>query len=74
MAKVLPHFRAYPLMSSKQTDVERFERICALVSEERHLGLKGFEEIVRLAMDMNPSGNRKYSGNEILSSLNQVNV
>jgi hypothetical protein len=69
VATVLPHFRKYPLFSSKQTDVERFERICALVSERRHLEPDGFAMIVRLAMEMNPSGKRKYSGNEILSSL-----
>jgi hypothetical protein len=69
VAKVLPHFRVYPLVSSKQADVIRFDRICALVSERRHLGLEGFKEIVRLAMEMNPSGKRKYYGNEILSSL-----
>ncbi|HVI72960.1 MAG TPA: LAGLIDADG family homing endonuclease, partial [Pyrinomonadaceae bacterium] len=27
-AKVLPHFRASPLLSSKKTDFERFARIC----------------------------------------------
>jgi LAGLIDADG endonuclease len=69
VAKVLPHFRAYPLMSSKQIDFERFARICELVSEERHLELEGFEQIVRLAMEMNPSGKRKYFGSEILNSL-----
>src|SRR5262245_25535265 len=31
---VIPHFEAYPLMSSKQADVERFNRICKLVSRE----------------------------------------
>jgi hypothetical protein len=35
----------------------------------RHLEISGFEEIVRLAMEMNPSGRRKYSEDEILSSL-----
>ena len=69
VAKVLPHFRTYPLMSSKQIDFERFARICESVSEERHLELEGFEQIVRLAMEMNPSGKRKYFGSEILSSL-----
>ena len=67
--KVLPHFKAYPLLSSKQSDFERFTRICELVSDDRHLELEGFEEIVRLAMEMNPSGKRKYSGSEILNSL-----
>src|SRR5207249_2593526 len=59
--KVLPHFRAYPLLSSKQADVERFDRICQLVNDNRHLDPEGFEEIVRIAMEMNPSGKRKYS-------------
>ena len=66
---VVPHFRANPLMSSKQADFERFARICELVSEGQHLKLDGFEQIVRLAMEMNPSGKRKYFGSEILSSL-----
>jgi len=67
--KVIPHFRACPLMSSEQADFERFDRICQLVSANRHLELEGFEEIVRVAMEMNPSGKRKYSGSEILNSL-----
>jgi hypothetical protein len=69
VAKVLPHFRRYPLVSSKQADFRRFERICELASDGGHLELTGLEEIVRLAMEMNPSGKRKYIGSEILSSL-----
>ena len=67
--KVLPHFRLYPLASSKQCDVERFDRICTLVYEGQHQAREGFEEIVRVAMEMNPSGKRKYIGSEILKSL-----
>ena len=67
--KVLPHFREYPLLSSKQEDVERFGRICRLVYTGRHLEPDGFQEIVRIAMEMNPSGKRKYTGSEILTSL-----
>ena len=69
VATVLPHFRSYPLMSSKQADFHRFECICGLVREEKHLELVGFEKVVQLAMEMNPSGKRKYFGSEILSSL-----
>ena len=67
--KVLPHFQAYPLASSKQADVERFARICELVYEGRHLDREGFIEIVRIAMEMNPSGKRKYIEGDILKSL-----
>ena len=69
VAQVLPHFRMYPLMSSKRADFDRFARICELVSEGEHLEQKGFEQIVRIAMEMNPSGKRKYFGSEILNSL-----
>ncbi len=69
VAKVLPHFRQYPLQSSKQDDVERFDQICQLVFDKRHLTVEGLKEIVRLAVNMNPSGKRKYSGDEILNSL-----
>ena len=67
--KVLPHFQAYPLASSKRTDVERFARICQSVHEGRHLGREGFSEIVRIAIEMNPSGKRKYQASDILKSL-----
>ncbi len=67
--RVLPHFRAYPLMSSKHADVERLDRICRLISEGRHRELEGLQQIVRAAIEMNPSGKRKYSGSDILESL-----
>ena len=69
VAIVLPHFQRYPLLSSKQNDLVRFGRICELVWTKQHLEYQGFREIVRSAVDMNPSGKRKYSGNEILNSL-----
>jgi hypothetical protein len=69
VAIVLPHFRTFPLISSKQTDFERFARICESVSAGKHRELDRLEEIVRLAMEMNPSGKRKYFGSEILGSL-----
>jgi len=69
VAKVVPHFRTHPLMSAKQADFERFARIAELVNEAKHLEPQGLEEIVKLAMEMNPSGKRKYIGGEILGSL-----
>ena len=67
--KVVSHFQKYPLLSSKQDDVLRFGRICELIHQGQHLNLEGLEQIVRLAMEMNPSGKRKYSGIEILTSI-----
>jgi LAGLIDADG endonuclease len=67
--RVLPHFRNFPLVSSKQHDVVRFDRICHLMFERSHLSLDGLQQIVLLAIEMNPSGKRKYSGSDILKSL-----
>ena len=66
---VVPHFRRFPLLSSKQADFERFARVCETVSVRDHLQPDGFERIVRWSMEMNPSGKRKYRASEILDSL-----
>src|SRR5438105_1656530 len=44
--KVIPHFRAYPLLSSKQIAVEKFDQICVLIQQRKHLDREGFESIV----------------------------
>jgi LAGLIDADG DNA endonuclease family protein len=67
--RILPHFREYPLLSAKQTDLERFDRICQMVSRGEHQERDGLKEIVELAMQMNPSGKRKYASSDILGSL-----
>ena len=69
MATVIPHFTAFPLLSSKQRDFERFSRICEAVRAGDHLERHGLERIIRMAMQMNPSGKRKYSAGGILGSL-----
>ena len=67
--KVLPHFRKFPLLSAKQSDVQQFELVCSLIVRGEHRTRDGFEQIVRAAMNMNSSGKRKYTGSEILNSL-----
>jgi hypothetical protein len=66
---VLPHFDTHPLLSSKQRDVELFQSVCAAISGGKHRTRTGFAAIVKVAMRMNSSGRRKYSEDEILSSL-----
>ena len=57
---IIPHFRSYPLLSGKRLDFERFAAVCALVARGAHLTVKGFREVADLAMQMNPSGRRKF--------------
>ena len=66
---VLPHFQRFPLLSSKRQDFELFAYVCRAIENGQHKNQQGFAEIVKVAMRMNSSGRRKYSEDEILSSL-----
>jgi len=67
VTKVIPHFENYPLMSGKAKDFKLFKRVCILMEKRRHTTLGGLKEITRLAFQMNPSGMRKYTRDEILA-------
>ena len=66
---VIPHFRKYPLISSKQKDFEKFVTICNLLSENQHLTRDGFRKILDLAFGMNGFGARRYKKEYILDNL-----
>src|SRR5437899_11460248 len=66
MAKVIPHFEQYPLMSSKRRDFEKFATICRLLERRRHLTSDGLREIARLAVTMNSSGKRRFQLAELV--------
>ncbi|MBS0380315.1 MAG: LAGLIDADG family homing endonuclease [Proteobacteria bacterium] len=66
---VIPHFEAFPLLSTKQRDFERFAVICRIIGRGAHLRRGEFKKLARIAFTMNPSGRRKYSLEEILGSL-----
>ncbi len=63
--RVIPHFEETPLLSGKSRDFERFAAICRMMYAGQHLTKSGFNRIVDLAFEMNPSGIRKYSREEI---------
>ena len=69
LKKVIPHFKNFPLKSSKQNDFLKFAEICKLMKNHKHLEIIGFKKIVELAYKMNGSGKRKHSKNILLSNL-----
>ena len=69
VARVIPHFRQYPLLSGKRKDFELFADICQRMVEGQHRSVTGLCEIVRLAGDMNPSGKRGYMPAKIIEAL-----
>jgi len=69
IARIVPHFETYPLLSSKQQDFELFADICERMVRGEHLTPMGLQGIVRLARRMNPSGKRGYDPSRIIDSL-----
>ena len=65
VTKVVPHFRRYPMVSSKQREFEVFAAICEMMNHGEHRTRIGFNQIVALASEMNPAGKKKYPRIEI---------
>lgn len=72
VARVIPHFRRYPLLSGKQHDFEAFADVCLRMTEGQHKIAAGLSEIVRLAASMNPSGKRGYEAAMIIAHLAEM--
>ena len=69
LEKVIPNFKSFPLISAKQKDFLIFAEICKKMKKQHHLDLSGLQKIVTLAYQMNGSGKRKYSKEEMLTLL-----
>jgi hypothetical protein len=69
--RVIPHFIAFPLLSGKRHDFERFAVICGLMKHGAHREREGLIRIVAIAREMNPSGRRRYRSEEVLAKLLQ---
>lgn len=69
ISKIIPHFYAFPLKSSKQKDFLKFAEICKQMKDLKHLEMSGFKKIVETAYEMNGSGKRKHPSHIILENL-----
>ena len=69
MKRIIPHFEKYPLQTSKRDDFERFAKICELIYQSKHLNREYLEQIIQMSFEMNPSGKRKYTRDELLKIL-----
>jgi LAGLIDADG endonuclease len=72
VARIIPHFETYPLLSGKCQDFELFTSVCMRMTQGEHLTRSGLREIVRLAAQMNPSGKRGYDPVRIIESLAEM--
>ena len=67
--KVIPHFDRYPLLSSKQQDLELFKVICLLMKKGEHITVRGMKKMLPSAFKMTESGRRRYSQKDILAFM-----
>jgi LAGLIDADG endonuclease len=66
LARVIPHFETWPLLSGKGRDFESFATVCRLMAAGGHRRSDGLIRIVEFARVMNPSGKRRYDAEAIL--------
>ena len=68
--KVIPHFEKFPLISRKQKDFELFAMIVRKIRMSEHITKGGLIDLVKLAYQMNGSGKRTRTKEEIIDDLN----
>lgn len=69
MKYIIPHFEKFPLRTSKQRDFEIFNEVCRLIYQSKHLNRKYLEQIIQMSYQMNQSGKRRNSQEELLKIL-----
>ena len=72
--KIIPHFKSYPLQTSKALDFDRFVEICALMRANQHRSREGMEAILTLAYQMNNLGARRYKKSDFLKVVRKMKV
>lgn len=65
ITKIIPHFKKFPLLSSKQKDFELFANICEQIVKKDFK----IKNVIPLAYKMNTSGKRKYTADDLYSLL-----
>ena len=72
--KILPFFEKYEFQTAKQKDFVLFSEICSLIRQSLHLNPQGLSQIIEKAYQMNGSGKKRYTKEELLKSLAELNV
>ena len=72
--RVIPHFVVSTLKTSKQNDLLKFQKICQLMKESKHLSKAGITTIIKLAYTMNNYGARRYEKASLLKIVDKMKV
>ncbi len=71
---IIPHFKDYPLFTSKRHDFEIFSDICNKMQKGLHFHVKSLRAIIKKTFLMNPSGKRKVQQEDLLKYMNKVKI
>ena len=74
IGRIIPHFKKFPLKTSKSEDFNRFAAICQLMAEQRHRTKEGMIKILDLAYEMNNLGARRFTKSDLLKEVDKVKV
>lgn len=66
---IIPHFKKYPLKTSKRSDFTNFVKVCKIVKSNEHLKPRGLRKVIKLSLKVNKAGNKKYNRLNLLKSL-----
>ena len=69
LARVIPHFERFPLMSSKRRDFDKFAVVCRMLERREHLNREGLRAIAAIAVTMNASGKRRFQLQELVDYI-----
>lgn len=71
---IIPHFKRYPLLTSKRIDFEIFSEICLQMKEGFHLNSQILRNIIEQTSSMNPSGKRRIDRQDFLRYMSKVKI
>jgi hypothetical protein len=57
---IIPHFKKYPLQTTKRIDFEIFSQVIQIMEEGKHLTKDGLKEIIELLQKLPPERRKKY--------------
>lgn len=58
--KIIPHFKKYPLQTTKRVDFQIFTSVVEIICQGRHLTKEGLAEIIELLKKLPEERKRKY--------------
>lgn len=67
--KVIPHFKKYPLQTSKAQSFRKFCEICRIIQQGNHLSPKGMKKVILLSEEVNKTGLKKYDRRKLLKLI-----